>query len=54
MQFDTVMKFLHKNGLRVRLKNFFFMQPRIEILGDLFDADGDHVDSWVSRPITAD
>ena len=40
----TVFDLLRKNGLRLRLKKCFFMQPRVELLGHYVDADGVHVD----------
>ena len=41
---ETVFDLLRKNGLRLRLKKCFFMQPRVELLGHFVDAEGVHMD----------
>ena len=37
---ETVFQGLRKHSLRRRLKNCFFMQSRVELLGDFVDKDG--------------
>lgn len=41
---ENVLKLLRENGLGLRLKKCFLMQPRVELLGRFVDAEEVHVD----------
>ncbi len=41
---EKAMSLLRKRGLRVRLRKCFFMQPRVQLLGQIIDRYGVHTD----------
>ncbi len=40
---DKVMSLLRSQGLRMRLKKSFFIQPRVELLGHIVSEDVIHI-----------